>query len=95
MVAQALNINKDYGNSMVPLLIGEQEQLIAELFEPTELHKIEDFWTITGIQNEMRKHMKEYDIPNLKTLGKIIKLLRWRKNKRNGTTGYYLRLRIN
>ena len=95
MVAQALNINKDYGNSMVPLLIGEQEQLVAELFEPTELHKIEDFWTITGIQNEMRKHMKESDIPNLKTLGKIIKLLRWRKNKRNGTTGYYLRLRIN
>ena len=27
MVAQALNINKDYGNSMVPMLIGEQGYL--------------------------------------------------------------------
>lgn len=68
-------------------------QLLSELFEPSSVHKKENFWTTTAIQQELGKHLKQSDVPNLTVLGKSIKKLRWRKNKNNGIKGYYLRLR--
>ena len=79
--------NRQYQQESAP------EQLLTELFEPSSVHKKENFWTTTAIQQELGKHLKQSDIPNLTVLGKAIKKLRWRKNKNNGIKGYYLRLR--
>ena len=79
--------NRQYQQESAP------EQLLSELFEPSSVHKKENFWTTTAIQQELGKHLKQSDVPNLTVLGKSIKKLRWRRNKNNGIKGYYLRLR--
>ena len=69
------------------------EMVLAQLFEPTEQHKSEYFWTTTAIQKELSKHLRSKDIPALKNLSLAIKKLRWRKVKNHGIIGYYLMLR--
>ena len=66
------------------------EMVLAQLFEPTEQHKSEYFWTTTAIQKELSKHLRSKDIPALKNLSLAIKKLRWRKVKNHGIIGYYL-----
>ena len=69
------------------------EIVLSEIFEPTSVHRSENLWTTTAIQNELGNHLKAKDVPNLTVLGKAIKKLKWRKSKVNGTRGYYLRLK--
>ena len=70
------------------------EIVLSELFEPTTYHKREHFWTTTAIQKELVNHgIKAADIPNLTNLGLAMKKLKWKKNKNNGTWGYYLKLK--
>ena len=70
------------------------ELVLSEIFEPTTYHKREHFWTTTAIQKELAKHgIKAADIPNLTNLGRALKRLKWKKNKNNGTWGYYLKLK--
>ena len=64
--------------------------VLAQLFEPTEQHKSEYFWTTTAIQKELSKHLRSKDIPALKNLSTAIKKLHWRKVKNHGIIGYYL-----
>ena len=66
------------------------EMVLAQLFEPTEQHKSEFFWTTTAIQKELSKHLRSKDIPALKNLSTAIKKLHWRKVKNHGIIGYYL-----
>ena len=66
------------------------EMVLAQLFEPTEQHKSEYFWTTTAIQKELSKHLRSKDIPALKNLSTAIKKLHWRKVKNHGVIGYYL-----
>jgi len=44
MVAQALDINKDYGNSMVPLLIGEQGYLKTQFCNHILPESLRDYY---------------------------------------------------
>ena len=69
------------------------EQVLTQLFEPSKQHKKEFFWTTTAIQEELSKHLKAADVPNLNKLGIAIKKLRWPRFKNNGTRGYYLKLK--
>ena len=66
------------------------EMILAQLFEPTEQHKSEYFWTTTAIQKELSRHLKSKDIPTLKNLSIAIKKLHWPKVKNHGIIGYYL-----
>ena len=68
------------------------EQVLTQLFQPTRLHRKENFWTTTTIQQELRKHLKAADVPSLNSLGLTIKKLRWPRVKNNGVRGYYLTL---
>ena len=70
------------------------EIVLSEIFEPTPLHKRDNFWTTTAIQKELANHgIKAADIPNLTNLGLAMKKLKWKKNKNNGSWGYYLKLK--
>ena len=69
------------------------ELILTEIFEPTSIHKKENFWTATAIQNELKNHLRASDIPNLTNLGNSIKKLRWKKCRLGNDRGYFLRLR--
>ena len=68
------------------------EGILPSLFEPTIEHTRENLWRVIDIQEELAKHLNAKDIPNLKTLSKSIKALRWPKGANNGVRGYYLKL---
>ena len=78
--------NHEYQQESAP------EQVLTQLFEPVKLHKKEFFWTATDIQQELGKHLKAADVPNLVNLGNAIKKLRWQRFKTKGIRGYYLKL---
>jgi hypothetical protein len=67
--------------------------VLSQLFEATTQHKPENFWTVTAIQNELAKHLRSSDIPNMTILGNSIKRLRWQKYKKGGVRGFYLKLK--
>ena len=69
------------------------EGILPSLFEPTTDHSKENLWRVIDIQQELTKHLKAKDMPNLKSLGIAIKALRWPKAAINGVRGYYLKLR--
>ena len=69
------------------------EQVLSQIFEPTHQHTRENFWTTTAIQQELKKHLRASDIPNLTNLGLAIKKLRWQRCKHKNDRGYYLHLR--
>ena len=71
------------------------EMVLSQLFEPTEHHKRENFWTTSAIQKELSNSLESKDVPTLKNLSAAIKNLRWRKIKNNGIFGYYIVLRKN
>ena len=71
------------------------ESILPSLFEPSKEHTKEHLWRVIDIQIELAKHLKANDVPNLKTLGKSLKALRWPKGAINGIRGYYLKLRKN
>ena len=69
------------------------EAVLQNLFEPSKDHKKEHFWQVTDIQQELLKHLKQMDIPNLITLGTILKRLHWSRHVVKGIRGYYLTLK--
>ena len=79
--------NEQYQQESAP------EQVLAQLFEPTNEHHKEFFWTNTAIQEELRKHLKAADVPNLVAITATIKKLRWQRCKTKGMRGYYLKLK--
>ena len=66
------------------------EEVLTTFFEPTKEHKRENLWTTTAIQQELAKHLKASDVPNLKALGKTLKDLKWSRGGNTGVRGYYL-----
>ena len=68
------------------------ESVLPAIFEPTNDHRRENLWTTTAIQQELSKHLKARDVPNLTNLGKALKALRWTRGGNTGVRGYYLRL---
>ena len=81
------NHNSQYQQESAP------EMVLSQLFKPTTQHRQENFWTVTAIQDELAKHLRSADVPNVTNLGYSIKKLRWQKFKKNGIRGYYLKLR--
>ena len=79
--------NRQYQQESAP------EMILTEIFEPVAQHNREDFWTATAIQQELAKHLKSADVPNLTNLGLALKKLRWQRVKNKNDRGYYLRLR--
>lgn len=79
--------NRQYQQESAP------EMVLTEIFEPVAQHNREDFWTATAIQQELAKHLKSADVPNLTNLGLALKKLRWQRVKNKNDRGYYLRLR--
>ena len=86
MVAQALNLNKDYGNSMVPLLIGEQGYLKTQfcnhiLPEPMREYYMKDIKMDNAEQVERvlgrmwLVNIDEYDSKTQREQAKIKRLL--------------------
>ena len=73
--------------------VSSLEQVLQSIFEPTNVHKREDFYRVQDIQNELKKHLKSSDIPNLTQLGKSIKNLKWKRGGISGIRGYYLKLK--
>jgi predicted P-loop ATPase len=71
--------------------VSSLEQVLQGLFEPSEIHKKECFWQVQDIQNELSRHLKSSDVPNLKVLGETIKKLHWPHGGIKGLRGYYLR----
>ena len=69
------------------------ELALSQIFEPVQQHTNENFWTTTAIQQELKKHLRASDIPNLTNLGLALKKLHWKRCKRKSDRGYYLRLR--
>ena len=69
------------------------ESVLPAIFEPTENHKRENLWTVAAIQQELSKHLKAKDVPNLTNLGRTLKSLRWPRGGNTGVRGYYLILR--
>ena len=69
------------------------EQVLATLFEPSLIHKSDNFWRTTDIQAELRNHLKASDVPNLTNLGLAIKKLKWPRGSIHGIRGYYLQLK--
>ena len=67
--------------------------MLTEIFEPVAQHKREFFWTASAIQQELAKHLKSADVPNLTNLGRALKKLKWQRVKNKNDRGYYLRLR--
>ena len=81
--------NRQYQQESAPELV------LTQLFQPAKQHKKEFFWTTTDIQQELGKHLKAADVPNLVNLGNAIKKLRWQRFKTKGIRGYYLKLIAN
>ena len=79
--------NRQYQQESAPELV------LTEIFEPVAQHKREFFWTASAIQQELAKHLKSADVPNLTNLGLALKKLRWQRVKNKNDRGYYLRLR--
>ena len=79
--------NKQYQNS------SSLEQVLQNLFEPSKMHKKEYLWQVQTIQDELSKHLKSSDVPNLKLLGETLKALRWPHGGISGVRGYYLKLK--
>jgi predicted P-loop ATPase len=69
------------------------EQLLPTILVPTTERKRENLWQVKDIQKELEKHLRASDIPNLKSLGTIIKKLKWPHGASNGIGGYYLKRR--
>ena len=53
------------------------EQVLQNFFQPSKIHKKECFWQVHNIQEELSKHLKASDVPNLRVLGETIKKLKW------------------
>jgi len=68
------------------------ESVLPTIFAPTEERKRENHWTAAAIQQELARHLRPQDVPNLKSLGATLKALRWPRTGINGVRGYYLRL---
>ena len=66
------------------------ETILQNLFSPTNQHRKENFWQVSDIQQELSKHLKSKDLPNLSTLGMSIKHLQWKRRVVKGLRGYYL-----
>jgi len=66
------------------------ETILQNLFIPTNQHRKENFWQVSDIQQELSKHLKSKDLPNLSTLGMSIKHLQWKRRVVKGLRGYYL-----
>ena len=66
------------------------EEVLTNLFIPTNDHKRENLWRVQDIQTELSKHLKATDVPNLTVLGKAIKNLGWQRGGNTGVRGYYL-----
>ena len=66
------------------------ETVLQNLFSPTNQHRKENFWQVSDIQQELSKHLKSKDLPNLSTLGMSIKHLQWKRRVVKGLRGYYL-----
>lgn len=66
------------------------ETVLQNLFSPTNQHRKENFWQVSDIQQELTKHLKSKDLPNLSTLGMSIKHLQWKRRVVKGLRGYYL-----
>ena len=81
--------NQQYQQESAP------EQILSQLFGPSKVHKKENFWTVAKIQQELGRHLKSADVPNLLSLGQTIKKLRWQRSKIHGIKGYYLELKKN
>ena len=79
--------NSEYQQESAP------EIILTEIFKPSPVHSRENLWSTTAIQQELDKHLKSKDIPNLTNLGKAIKKLKWPKVKISGQRGYYLILK--
>ena len=79
--------NRNYQQESAP------EQVLSYLFEPSSLHRKEQFWKVTDIQAELSRHLKTADVPNLTNLGLAIKKLKWPRGSIRGIRGYYLQLR--
>ena len=69
------------------------EQLLPTILIPTSEKKRQNLWQVKDVQKELEKHLRPGDVPSLKSLGTILKKLRWPKGASNGTEGYYLKLR--
>ena len=69
------------------------EAVLQNIFEPAKNHKKEHFWQVIDIQQELSKHLKQADLPNLTTLGATLKRLRWSRYIVKGIRGYYLTLK--
>jgi len=69
------------------------EQVLQSLFEPSTVHKKDSFWQVQDIQNELARHLKSSDVPNLKILGETIRKLHWPHGGIRGLRGYYLKLK--
>ena len=69
------------------------EEVLTNLFTPTNEHKREHLWRVQDIQQQMGKVLKAADVPNLTVLGKALKNLRWPRGGNTGVRGYYLLLR--
>ncbi|MBQ9650155.1 MAG: hypothetical protein IJV25_07000 [Prevotella sp.] len=69
------------------------ESILPSLFEPVTERTREYLWRVVDIQQELAKHLKASDVPNLKALANSIKALHWPKGAHHGIRGYYLRLR--
>ena len=67
--------------------------MLTTLFEPSLIHKSDNFWRTTDIQAELRNHLKACDVPNLTILGLAIKKLKWPRGSIHGIRGYYLQLK--
>jgi len=67
------------------------EMILQNLFSPTNQHRKENFWQVSDIQQELSKHLKSKDLPNLSTLGMSIKHLQWKRRVVKGLRGYYLK----
>ena len=69
------------------------EQVLQNFFQPSKIHKKECFWQVHNIQEELSKHLKASDVPNLRVLGETIKKLKWPRGGIDGLKGYYLGLK--
>ena len=69
------------------------EQLLPAIFAPTSERKRQYLWQVKDVQKELEKHLRSSDIPSLKSLGTILKKLKWPHGAVNGIGGYYLKLR--
>ncbi len=67
------------------------ESLLPTLFEPTAERIRANLWQVQNVQAELRKHLRNSDIPALKALAAILKKLHWPHGASNGVTGYYLK----